>query len=92
MIIPTMTLNELAERMRSLGLHVSNDTLGAAIEAGLYPFAIAVRKREGGQRNFEIYKVLFDRWVAERMVLEPGDPGYQTPLELCPQHTTQEAS
>ena len=83
MIIPTMTLNELAERMRSLGLHVSNDTLGAAIEAGLYPFAIAVRKREGGQRNFEIYKVLFDRW--------PGDPGYENPVLPYLHHTTGEA-
>ena len=92
MIIPTMTLNELAERMRSLGLHVSNDTLGAAIEAGLYPFAIAVRKREVGQRAFEIYKVLFDRWVAERMVLEPGAPGYENPVLPYLQPTTREAS
>ena len=44
-----------------------------------------------GERGFEISTVLFNKWVAERIVLEPGDPGYQAPLELCPQHTTREA-
>ena len=51
-----------------------------------------MRLKEDGERVFEISKVLFDKWVAERVVLQPGDPGYQVPLELCPQHTTQEAS
>ena len=65
---------------------------GCLIEAGQYPFASCVRLKEDGERVFEISKVLFDKWVAERVVLQPGDPGYQVPLELCPQHTTQEAS
>ena len=85
MYIPTMTLCELVERLRSLGVPTSNTKAAAMIEAGQYPFASCVRL-------FEISKVLFDKWVAERVVLQPGDPGYQVPLELCPQHTTQEAS
>ena len=75
MYIPTMTLCELVERLRSLGVPTSH-----------------VRLKQDGERVFEISKVLFDKWVAERVVLQPGDPGYQVPLELCPQHTTQEAS
>lgn len=65
--IETMTLNELAESMRKLGLTVSNEALGCAIEEGLYPFAICYRSRgENTHRHFEIYRKLFDQWVTER--------------------------
>ena len=73
MYIPTMTLCELAERMRALGIPTSNDKLGAMIEAGAYPFANCVRLRPDGPRVLEIYRKLFDQWVAERAVPEPGE-------------------
>lgn len=92
MRIPTMTLADLVLRLRSLGIHTDNRKAAAMIESGQYPFATCVRYSQDGQRVFEIYQVLFEQWARERMVLEPGDPGYQVPLELCPQHTTQEAS
>lgn len=68
--IQTMTLNELAARMRALGLKTSNEKLATAIEAGLYPFAICVRiARSGGEsRCFEIYTKLFEQWANERAV------------------------
>ena len=72
--IETMTLCELAERMRGLGVPTSNDKLGAAIEAGLYPFAICVRLKPDGPRSFEIYRKLFDQWVAERAT-DDGEGG-----------------
>ena len=90
--VQLMTLCELVERLRSLGVPTSNTKAAAMIEAGQYPFASCVRLKEDGERVFEISKVLFDKWVAERVVPQPGDPGYRVPLELCPQHTTQEAS
>ena len=89
MYIPTMTLCELVERLRSLGVPTSNTKAAAMIEAGQYPFASCVRLKEDGERVFEISKVLFDKWVAERVVLQPGDPGYQVPLELCPTSNLQ---
>ena len=92
MRIPTMTLADLVLRLRSLGIHTDNRKAAAMIESGQYPFATCVRYSQDGQRVFEIYQVLFEQWARGRMVLEPGDPGYQVPLELCPQHTTQEAS
>ena len=65
--IETMTLNELAESMRQLGLTVNNNALASAIEAGLYPFAICYRSKESNaHRHFEIYRKLFNQWVAER--------------------------
>ena len=91
MYIPTMNLCELVDRLRALRIPTSNTKAAAMIEAGLYPFASCVRLKEDGERVFEISTVLFNKWVAERIVLEPGDPGYQAPLELCPQHTTREA-
>ena len=74
MYIPTMTLCELVERLRSLGVPTSNTKAAAMIEAGQYPFASCVRLKEDGERVFEISKVLFDKWVAERVVLQPGSP------------------
>ena len=65
--IETMTLNELAESMRTLGLSVNNSALANAIESGLYPFAICYRAKEANShRHFEIYRKLFNKWVAER--------------------------
>ncbi len=70
--IETMTLNELAEAMRKLGLSVNNEALAVAIESGLYPFAICYRAKDSNShRHFEIYRKLFEQWVAER-VTESG--------------------
>ena len=70
--IETMTLCELAVRMRQLGVPTSNERLAAGIEAGLYPFAICIRTPEGKHRIFEIYTKLFYRWVAERATDDGG--------------------
>ena len=52
MYIPTMTLCELVERLRSLGVPTSNTKAAAMIEAGQYPFASCVRLKEDGERVF----------------------------------------
>ena len=70
--IETMTLCELAVRMRQLGVPTSNERLAAGIEAGVYPFAICIRTPEGKHRIFEIYTKLFDKWVAERATDDGG--------------------
>lgn len=69
-VVKTLTLNELATRMRALGIKTSNEKLAAAIEAGLYPFAICVRidRCGGDHRTFEIYEKLFQKWVDERSI------------------------
>lgn len=92
MKIPTMTLCDLVVRLRSLGIHTDNRKAAAMIEAGQYPFATCVRYTQDGQRVFEIYQVLFEQWARERMVLEPGDPGYVNPLTPYLHNTTGEAS
>lgn len=64
--IPTMTLNELADRLRGLGVKKAPDTLGQEIEDGVYPFAQCVRLAGSKHRTYTIYTVMFERWVEER--------------------------
>ena len=55
MYIPTMSLCELVERLRSLGIKTSNPTAAAMIEAGAYPFAQAVRLEEDPPWEYTLY-------------------------------------
>lgn len=62
--IETMTLNETVARLRELGVKTTEVKVGLAIQAGLYPWGIAIK----GEKNwiYEIYTKLFDQWVTER--------------------------
>jgi len=79
--IPTMTIAELAEEMRCLGLTTCPETLSNEIAAGVYPFAHAVRNDEGHskKRTVRIYTKLFWKWADERTVeVEvPSDPAME---------------
>lgn len=68
--IPTMTIGELAEEMRLLGLSASTETLSNEIAAGVYPFAHSVRNKDGNSKKCtaRIYTKLFREWVEERAV------------------------
>ena len=50
-----------------------------------------MRLEEDGKRVLVIYRKLFDEWVAERAVPEPGDPEYVNPLTPYLHDTTREA-
>ena len=63
--VETVNIRELTMKLRALGMKVSEMTLGAGIDQGLYPFAICIHTDAGGKR-FEIYKKLLDEWIAER--------------------------
>ena len=67
--IPTMNINELVERFRGMGIKTSAVKLREGIRQGKYPFAISI---EMDNCEFEIYKVMFDRWVKERMESDEG--------------------
>jgi antitoxin component of RelBE/YafQ-DinJ toxin-antitoxin module len=62
--IDTMTLIELTQKLRALGMKVSQATLADGIEQGVYPFAICIRRKN---RVFEIYTALVDKWIEERL-------------------------
>lgn len=62
--IPTMTVRDVYKRLSELGMRTSEEKIRAMIDAGKYPFAISCRME---QREYEIYEVLFEQWIAERI-------------------------
>ena len=62
-MIETMTINELTDELRALGIRTSNQKTRAAIKQGKYPFAIHIEMKDD---EFEIYRKLFEKWVEER--------------------------
>lgn len=72
MQIETMTLQELCNCMKMLGLRTSKEHISDGIEQGVYPFAVCIRRDESRARSriFEIYTRKFNEWVAERATLE----------------------
>lgn len=65
--VPTMTINELVLKLRELGIKTTNVKVREAIKQGKYPFAISI---EMDNCEFEIYKRIFDEWVAERAYMK----------------------
>ena len=65
MTIETITPAEATERLRALGMKISTTTLRDGIEQGKYPFGIYIKSKSGGN-VYQIYKRLFDSWIAER--------------------------
>lgn len=62
-IIETMTIQELYQRMRELGMKTSVSHISNAIEQGVYPFAVCIKGPKN--RIFEIYTKKFEQWVEE---------------------------
>ena len=66
-MIQTLTLNEAAAYLRERGLSISNETLAAGLEQGVFAFGPAFRAN-GKNRVVMIFKRLLDQWIAEREV------------------------
>lgn len=63
--VPTMTVDQVYKKMSSLGIKTSPSKIRAMIDAGQYPWAVSCQMKE---RTYEIYEVLFKKWIAERIV------------------------
>ena len=62
--IETLTVNEVVDELRALGVKTSPNKIRAGILQGVYPFGICIQMENN---EFEIYRVPFDKWVAERV-------------------------
>lgn len=62
-----MTLNECATAMRDRGIPCSPARIADCIESGVYTFGRLVRSGKTGRRTFEIWRVDFEQWLAEKM-------------------------
>ena len=61
--IETLTVDEAVEELRELGMSITPERLRAGIHQGVFPFGTAVQLKH---MTVEIYRVLFDKWKAER--------------------------
>lgn len=64
-MIEMLTCNETAAYLRSHGMKISNETLIAGLEQGVFSFGSAFRANERN-RVVMVYKALLDRWIEER--------------------------
>ena len=62
--IETMTVAEVCQALQSMGVKTSPLKIRAAISQGVYPFGICIDMKD---REFEIYRSLFEKWVEERV-------------------------
>lgn len=63
---PTMNLHECAATMRDFGIPCSEKEIADAIECCAYPFGRIKSVGKTGRRTVEIWRVDFERWLAER--------------------------
>lgn len=62
--IETMTVQQVYEEMRALGIKTTPSKIRAALDQGKYPFGISIKMKT---QECEIYRTLFDEWVEERI-------------------------
>lgn len=62
--IETMTVAECVQALQKMGIKTSPLKVRAAISQGVYPFGICIDMKD---REFEIYRSLFEKWVEERV-------------------------
>lgn len=62
-MIVTLTPAETAAILREHGMKTSPEKIKAGLLCGVYPFGVCIQMR---QKEYEIYKPLLMRWIAER--------------------------
>ena len=60
---PTMSIIELAERMRANLIPVSEEKLGRMIVEGKLPFAVGLEAQSGGKNSYLIFRHAFYEWL-----------------------------
>ena len=63
MVIETMTLNEVTDALRGLGIRTTEERVCRMLAAGAYPWGACVQGK--GARLVEIYAKKFWAWVDE---------------------------
>lgn len=63
-VIETMTLNQVVDAMRGLGMRTTETRVRLLLEAGTYPFGACVPTEKG--HIVEVYAKKFWEWVDER--------------------------
>ena len=64
---PTMTLHQMCEALRANCISCTENKMGEAIAAGVFPFAQATPGGPGRRRTYFIWTRDFYKWLDERM-------------------------
>ena len=59
---PIMTLSEVVEDLRGLGMKISTNSLSDGIASGLYPFGKIASTGDTGRRNIRIFRTDYEQW------------------------------
>lgn len=62
---PRMTLADVCKDMRTRGMKMTNTTLAAAIEQGVFNFGKVISESETGRRNIIIMRKDYESWAKE---------------------------
>lgn len=62
--IQTLTVEEATEKLRTMGVRISPDTLRRGLQQKVFPFGDCIISEKAPR--FLIYGKLFQKWVAER--------------------------
>lgn len=66
---PTMSLKEVVEALRAVGIPSTNTKVADGIVSGAYPFGRLVAQN-GSKRCFEIFRVDFVAWLNSKLKWE----------------------
>ena len=60
---PVMTLDEVAQGLRSVGIPISKKVIADGIRDGTYPFGRVRSQGPTGRCSFEISRMKFTQWL-----------------------------
>lgn len=76
---PTMTLSEVVNDLRSVGMKIKENTLSDGIASGVYSFGKILHTGKTGRRSIQILRVDYERWKTEVLFGNGADPSIPAP-------------
>lgn len=64
-MIETLTVREATEKLRSLGMKITVDTMYSGLQQGVFPFGHHIETKNGNP-VYLVYGKLLDEWIKER--------------------------
>ena len=62
----TMTVHEVVQAMRQVGIQCTPRIVSDGIASGMYPFGTVVGVGETGRRTLQIFRVDFEAWIESK--------------------------
>ena len=76
---PVMTLSDVVQDLRSIGMRTNSTAIADGIASGHYPFGKILHIGETGRRHIQIFRSDYERWKAEVLLGKGSDPNLSAP-------------